>query len=234
MAGTITLAAIDRDRMLLDGLRAWLRAEPDLLLAFTAGTVADFLAGGPAVDVVLLALDAGTAAVVRRLPGRVLLITPAAAVAGPAAAGPTSVPAGERRAPAEGSRGAVAESLTAALLAGAAGHVSRNRGLGALVEAVRAVAASRSPGRGEAPAAVPVPGVLRLSRQERAVLLSYATGSTLQAAAHRAGVTYGTARGYLERVKRKYTEAGRPTYTKLDLASRLREDLAGHPLGGQP
>jgi hypothetical protein len=29
---------------------------------------------------------------------------------------------------------------------------------------------------------------------------------------------------YLARIKRKYAEAGRPTYTKLDLAQRLRED----------
>jgi two-component system, NarL family, nitrate/nitrite response regulator NarL len=233
MAGTITLAAIDRDRMLLDGLRAWLRAEPDLLLASTHPGVADFLAAGPVVDVVLLSLDAATAIALRRLPGRVLLVSP----------------------PAEGR--AVVEKLAAALLAGAAGHVSRDRGLGALVDAVRAVAAGRSPGGAEPargatpggggpgggrPAGAGVPdagfpamgGALRLSRQERAVLLSYATGSTLQAAAHRAGVTYGTARGYLERVKRKYTEAGRPTYTKLDLATRLREDLTDQPLGRQP
>ena len=37
-------------------------------------------------------------------------------------------------------------------------------------------------------------------------------------------MAYGTAREYLERVKRKYTDAGRPTYTKLDLATRVRED----------
>ena len=49
-------------------------------------------------------------------------------------------------------------------------------------------------------------------------------GSDLQAAARRAGIAFGTAREYLERVKRKYTDAGRPTYTKLDLADRVRED----------
>ena len=48
--------------------------------------------------------------------------------------------------------------------------------------------------------------------------------ATLTAAARRAGVAYGTAREYLERVKRKYAEVGRPAYTKLDLAERVRED----------
>jgi hypothetical protein len=37
-------------------------------------------------------------------------------------------------------------------------------------------------------------------------------------------VAYGTAREYLERIKRKYTDAGRPTRTKLDLVERARED----------
>lgn len=56
------------------------------------------------------------------------------------------------------------------------------------------------------------------------VSTEYASGATLQAAARRAGIAYGTAREYLERVKCKYTDAGRPTYTKLDLADRVRED----------
>ncbi len=56
------------------------------------------------------------------------------------------------------------------------------------------------------------------------MLTAYASGATLAAAARRAGVAYGTAREYLERVKRKYADAGRPTYTKLDLADRVRED----------
>ncbi|MFD6771273.1 DNA-binding response regulator, partial [Micromonospora chalcea] len=64
----------------------------------------------------------------------------------------------------------------------------------------------------------------RLSPQERAVLTAYASGATLAAAARRAGVAYGTAREYLERVKRKYAEVGRPTRTKLELADRVRED----------
>ncbi|MFD0891281.1 hypothetical protein ACFQ08_42605, partial [Streptosporangium algeriense] len=63
-----------------------------------------------------------------------------------------------------------------------------------------------------------------LSPQERAVLLAYASGMTLSAAARSAGVQPGTAKNYLDRVKEKYRRAGRPAYTKLDLATRVRED----------
>jgi hypothetical protein len=38
------------------------------------------------------------------------------------------------------------------------------------------------------------------------------------------GVRPSTARTYLERIKKKYTSGGRPTYTKLDLAARAGED----------
>jgi two-component system, NarL family, nitrate/nitrite response regulator NarL len=47
---------------------------------------------------------------------------------------------------------------------------------------------------------------------------------TLDAAARRTGVRPATAKNYLERIKQKYRSAGRPTYTKLDLATRVRED----------
>ena len=47
---------------------------------------------------------------------------------------------------------------------------------------------------------------------------------TLDAAARRTGIRPATAKHYLERIKQKYRSAGRPTYTKLDLATRVRED----------
>jgi DNA-binding NarL/FixJ family response regulator len=213
MAGTITLAAVDWDRMLLDGLRAWLAAQPDLSLSATWPTVPDYLShldrAGPVADVVLLGLGTGLGT-------------------GPGEAGSSAAGVRQLRAAGQSvlliTAAVRAEQLTAALLAGAAGYVTRDRGLAALADAARAVAAGRQLDGPELPA-VAGGRTLRLSRQERTVLLAYATGSTLQAAARRAGVTYGTARAYLERVKRKYTAAGRPTYTKLDLAIRLREDL---------
>ncbi|MFY1649846.1 hypothetical protein ACN27J_02965 [Solwaraspora sp. WMMB762] len=64
----------------------------------------------------------------------------------------------------------------------------------------------------------------RLSQQETAVLVAYLSGLTMVASARRVGVGLGTAKQYLERVKRKYAAAGRPAQTKLELARRAVED----------
>ncbi|HEY9373287.1 hypothetical protein [Streptomyces sp.] len=64
----------------------------------------------------------------------------------------------------------------------------------------------------------------RLAPKELRILLDYASGMTLKSAARRAGVTPNTAKDYLSRVKSKYRLAGRPAYTKIDLALRVRED----------
>ena len=79
------------------------------------------------------------------------------------------------------------------------------------------------PGRPVTPPATLADGP-RLSQQERAILIAYASGLTLQSAASRAGVRVGTAKEYLDRVKLKYRQAGRPANTKIELARRARED----------
>ncbi|WP_244933451.1 response regulator [Micromonospora tulbaghiae] len=203
------MAAIDDDRMLLDGLRTWLAPMEDILLVSTAATVEEYLDAldeGTPPDVVLLDLNlrdhtvpADNVARVRAGGARVLVVS--------------TVPD--------------ADNVLATIGAGAAGYLTKNHALDVLVDAVREVAAGGSAispelafvlsrdARTDRP---------KLSPQERAVLTAYASGATLAAAARRAGVAYGTAREYLERVKRKYTEVGRPTRTKLDLADRVRED----------
>jgi two-component system, NarL family, nitrate/nitrite response regulator NarL len=64
----------------------------------------------------------------------------------------------------------------------------------------------------------------RLAPQEIRLLAAYCSGLTLHAAARRIGIQPTTAKSYLERIKRKYQSVGRPAYTKLDLAARVRED----------
>ncbi|CAL9645614.1 helix-turn-helix transcriptional regulator [Streptomyces sp. enrichment culture] len=71
--------------------------------------------------------------------------------------------------------------------------------------------------------AAPLPGP-RLAPRELQILLDHTSGMTLKSAARRAGVTPNTAKHYLNRVKAKYRLAGRPAYTKIDLAQRVRED----------
>jgi DNA-binding NarL/FixJ family response regulator len=199
--------------MLLDGMAAWLRQAPDLCVLRTARTVSDFLRDSPGTNegmqVVLLDLNLRDHSApvdnVARLCAhghRVLMVS---AIAQP-------------------------EHVLATIEAGAAGYITKDHDLAALADAARQVAGGSS-------AITPELAFIlsqdrrsarpRLSPQEQAVLSAYACGSTLQAAARQAGVAYGTARAYLERVKNKYTEAGRPARTKLELAERLREDRVG-------
>lgn len=205
--GVITLSVIDDDRMLIDGLAAWLAGVPDVRLTACAATVAELLRTEPApADVVLLDLlladgsdpvqNVRTLACLHR---RVLVVSVVTS-------------------------GDMAVQM---IDAGACGYLTKDHDLAALLAKVREVAedgvalspelalgwlAARD---GERPL---------LSPQERAVLLAYASGMTLAAAARSAGVQPGTAKNYLERVKDKYRKAGRPAYTKLELATRVRED----------
>ena len=120
-----------------------------------------------------------------------------------------------------------ADAVLSTMEAGAAGYITKDKDLPILLQAIRAVAQGDSAITPELTFLISRdarPNRPTLSPQERAVLTAYASGATLTAAARRAGVAYGTAREYLERVKRKYAEVGRPAYPKLDLAERVRED----------
>ncbi|MFF5623768.1 hypothetical protein ACFY5A_00270 [Microbacterium sp. NPDC012755] len=59
---------------------------------------------------------------------------------------------------------------------------------------------------------------LKLSSQEERALSLYATGLTIAEVAERIGVRHDTARKYLKRVRDKFTSAGVPARTKLELA----------------
>ncbi|MCX4545432.1 response regulator transcription factor [Streptomyces sp. NBC_01565] len=222
MARVISVAVVDDDRMLLDGLRSWLAGVPELRLVATAATVTELLGapdahlpygcpGGPEpqgapADIVLLDLvlrdGSDPADNIRRLlraGSRVLMIS--------------TVPDRSR--------------IIEAIRAGADGYLTKDHDLPTLVAAVKDLAAGRSahsPELAFACAHDNSPARPRLSPRERQILLDYASGMTLKSAARRAGITVHTAKDYLDRVKAKYQQAGRPTYTKLDLARRVRED----------
>ncbi|MEV7418530.1 response regulator transcription factor [Streptomyces sp. NPDC089919] len=231
----ITVAVVDDDRMLRDGLRSWLAGTDRLRLLATVPTVGALLAapaadrapGGPVgapgapqepsgppdppADVVLLDLVLGDGSVpeenVRRLRAagsRVLMIS--------------TVTDRER--------------IVATIAAGADGYLTKDQPLEALVEAVEAIAAGgtgHSPELAFAWAYDTGPARPRLAPRELQVLLDYASGLTLKATARRAAISPNTAKYYLDRVKEKYQQAGRPTYTKIDLALRVREDGLADP-----
>jgi two-component system, NarL family, nitrate/nitrite response regulator NarL len=211
MAAVIRIAAIDDDRMLLEGLRSWLAGHDELRLMATASTVDEMLGrlGPQSVDVVLLDLvlrnRTEAAANVRRLVTRghrVLVMSVWAQL----------------------------DQVVTTLAAGASGYLTKDHDLAALADAIVEVAAGGTVFSSDlAYAVLRDDGPLRpaLSPREQAVLLAYASGMTLKAAARHLGIQPETARTYLERVKAKYQDLGRPTYTKLDLAERVREDSLG-------
>ncbi len=206
MAEVISIGMIDDDKMLLDGLQAWFRPLSDVRVVRVATTLDAFLATPVDAQMVLLDLNLRDHSVpvdnVARLCAagyRVLMVS---VVPDP-------------------------EHVLATIKAGAAGYITKDHDLDTLAAAIREVAAGATALTPELAFILSQdrrPARPRLSPQEQAILVAYAQGSTLHAAARQAGVAYGTARAYLERVKRKYGEAGRTTRTKLELAERLRED----------
>ncbi|MFF5448783.1 response regulator transcription factor [Streptomyces sp. NPDC012888] len=203
----IDVAVVDDDRMLLDGLRSWLSGQRRLRLVGTAATVDELLAG-PArtARVVLLDLVLRDGSVpeanvrrVREAGSRVLVISTVADRA----------------------------RVVAAVAAGADGYLTKDHALDTLVEAVETVAAggtAHSPELAFAWFSDTGPCRPRLAPRELQVLRDYASGLTLKATARRAGISVNTAKYYLDQVKEKYRQVGRPAYTKVDLARRAHED----------
>ncbi len=123
----------------------------------------------------------------------------------------------------EGRRGVVARCL----LAGATGIVGKHRSLDVLAEAVLTIAAGEPYFSPEWAAVVEDAGdwgVPALTPREEEALRLYATGLPLKSVARRMGITPDTAKEHLDRVRRKYETAGRPTTTKTDLLVRALED----------
>jgi two-component system nitrate/nitrite response regulator NarL len=122
------------------------------------------------------------------------------------------------------------DQVVATFAAGSSGYLTKDQDLAALAAAVGTVAAGGTVFSSELAFAClrvsrrPQPA---LSPRERAVLVAYASGMTLKAVANYVGISPETARTYLDRVKTKYQDVGRPTVTKLDLADRVREDELG-------
>jgi two-component system nitrate/nitrite response regulator NarL len=202
----IELAAIEDNRLLIDGLYAWAESLPDIHLAAVTATVDGLLqatSGYHAVVLLnpLLRADPDPAVNVRRL-----------------------IDAGHRVLVIDGS--ADLSMVARSLAAGAHGYLTRDHDTAALARTLRAIAAGGtawSPGPTRAPG-VRGPGRPLLSEREHGVLMAYASGLTLDSAARSLGISPETARTYLKRAKAKYHQIGLPVYTKLDLAQQVRAD----------
>jgi DNA-binding NarL/FixJ family response regulator len=201
------LAIIDDHALFGDGIAAWLRREaPDIRLTVTTDSVTTALAVAADIDVALLDIDLG----------------------------PGSLPLGEsvRRLVTAGVKVIVVSALSSPRLvrqglgAGALGYLSKREHGPVLLDALRSVE------RGEPFLTPDLAAILAedaddtpaLSAQEVRVLRLYASGIKVDTIARRLSVSPATVREYLERVKRKYHEVGRPARSRTELSQVAAED----------
>jgi DNA-binding NarL/FixJ family response regulator len=188
----VSVAAVDADRMLLDGLRAWLAAVPAVRLVAAVPTVAQLLGLAPAaaVDVVLLDLFLADKS------------SPPDNLARLVAAGHRVLVVSACSVPAR---------LTATLAAGARGYLTKDHDLADLVAAIREVATagtSFSPELAVACLRDDRPDRPPLSPADRAVLAALGAGMHLDEAAHSLQLTPDAVRGQLSRITAGYHRAG--------------------------
>ncbi len=114
-----------------------------------------------------------------------------------------------------------------ALAAGAAGVVPKSSATAVVVAAIRAVAGGQVLNNLEWATAIEADAefaAVQLGRREREVLSLYASGLPLRIVSERIGIAPSTVREYLDRIRVKYVDAGRPAPTKDDLLRRAVED----------
>ena len=115
-------------------------------------------------------------------------------------------------------------AVQAAMHAGARGFVTKRARLDSLVEAVTAILAGESWVPSDlAEEMLGATDGVALSEQERRALVLYASGLTLESVARRMGIAPHTVKHYIDRVRDKYTAAGIPARTKVQLHEVARQ-----------
>ncbi|HMH58946.1 MAG TPA: response regulator transcription factor [Galbitalea sp.] len=205
--GGVRAAVVDDHESVRLGLKAaFLDDGYDFVLA--AATVDELLSGltGREVDVVVLDLSLGDGSTVTDNVKRVQGIGAAVLVHSIA-----DRVASVREALAAGAAGVIPKSSATKTVLQAAATVARGEVLNNL-EWATAIDADRDFSKAQ------------LGRREREILHLYASGLPLKLAAEQLGIGYSTAREYLDRIRVKYVEVGRPAPTKVDLLRRAVED----------
>ncbi|MRG60529.1 response regulator [Agromyces sp. CFH 90414] len=114
-----------------------------------------------------------------------------------------------------------------ALAAGAAGVIPKSSPMSVVINAIATVASGELLTNVEWASAIDADSDFakaQLGRRERDVLHLYASGLPLKLVALQLGIAHSTAREYLDRIRAKYVEVGRPAPTKVDLLRRAVED----------
>ncbi len=114
-----------------------------------------------------------------------------------------------------------------ALAAGAAGVIPKSAAASAVTSAIGALARGEVLNNLEWASAIdadPEFGRAQLAQRERDVLHLYASGLPLSQVALKLGIKVSTAKEYLDRIRAKYVEVGRPARSKVELLRRAVED----------
>ena len=210
-AARIRLAIVDDHQMVLSGLEAWIgHASGGVTVVVAAASWADLL-DHPAfpVDVVLLDLDLAD-----DIPAPLKISTLRQAGVATVVISTLADPARIRACLTAGAAGYLpktepADEIIRAVTGAASGAGYMSPSLAALLVADRADDAANAPA---------------LSPQELRALILYASGLPMKSVARRLGVSAHTAKGYVDRVREKYAQAGRAAHTKLELHRRAVED----------
>ncbi len=203
----VRVAAVDDHVSVRHGVVAMLAGDDRLQVVRTGESVADIdLDHGPDLDVVLLDLNLRDSS------------TPRGNVARLRAAGLAVVVYSQL----------TDETLVReALAAGALGVVDKGAEVAELVEVLLTAARDEPHLSTHWAAAVEgdhSEGRPALSARERQALALYTSGLPMKSAARRMGISLGSFREYLLRVRRKYADVDRPAATKLQLYRRAVED----------
>lgn len=211
----LRLAIIDDHELVREGLTALLATQPDerIDVAYVGVSVQEAIAAG--ASVALLDVDLGPN--------------------GPAVADSVALLADANVAVLMMSAFDDAVAVRGGLMAGAFGFVPKRVSYDTLLEALQTVA------RNELYLSVDLAAILAaasdtpdLSPRELDALRLYASGLKLTAVAHRMGISPHTAKEYLDRVRGKYAQVGRPARTRTELyAEASRDGLLSDPQHGK-
>jgi DNA-binding NarL/FixJ family response regulator len=203
--GRLRLAIVDDHELVREGMRALLetQASDEVEIVYSGGRVADAIASDPGV--MLLDVELG--------PGAADVATNTAA--GRAAGIPVLLISAYDD----------AVAIRSGMHAGALGFVPKRVSYGQLMEALTTVATD------ELYLSVDLAAMLAsaadtpdLSPRELDALRLYASGLKLSAVAHRMGISPHTAKEYLDRVRAKYQQVGRPARTRTELYAAATRD----------
>ena len=124
--------------------------------------------------------------------------------------------------------------IQSAARSGALGLIRKSSDPATLLEAIRTAASGGEVFGADWAAAIDADANLRdakLSAREQEILGLYASGETAASVALHTGLSRETVADYVSRIRRKYADAGRPAYSRVDLYKRALEDGFLHEEG---